>query len=326
MRSSGTTDSTGWIAAQLTRRRSGKNQAKRLSIMDRSAMQRAEKLPLIIRAAIWWNKYGPKGRGAFPRIIGRRWSGQEFYISTKHNGLLLVDPDNLDMYASIVNGGGTWEPDVMHVCARTLRPGDVYFDIGSNTGLFSIDAAVSIPDLKIYAFEPQPTLAECIRRSIEANNLSNVQCLEILVGRDDGEQKLYLTSHSIHASLSPREDQFGELLRPMRTLDGLVASGQVKAPDVIKIDVEGAELMVFEGAAGTLRNHIPSIIFEADENMARMNVTTQDLFDALNRAGPYMFYLIEPDGALTPASARRELGNYLALSPRHRDRFEQAAS
>src|SRR5262249_37680889 len=142
--------------------------------------QKTAKLPPIIRAAVWWNKHGPKGRGVLPRIIGRRWSGQELYISTKHNGLLLVDPKNLDVYASIINSGGTWEPHVMHACARILRPRDVYFDIGSNTGLFSIDAAVSIPELKIYAFEPQPTLAECIRRSIRANGLSNVHCLEML--------------------------------------------------------------------------------------------------------------------------------------------------
>jgi FkbM family methyltransferase len=285
--------------------------------------RKTAKLPPIIRAAVWWNKHGPKGRGVLPRIIGRRWSGQELYISTKHNGLLLVDPKNLDVYASIINSGGTWEPHVMHTCARILRPGDVYFDIGSNTGLFSIDAAVSIPDLKIYAFEPQPTLAECIRRSIRANGLSNVHCLEMLLGQEDGEEKFYLTSHSIHASLSPREDQFQELLRPMRTLDGLVASGQVEAPDVIKIDVEGAELMVFEGAARTLRDRTPSVIFEADDNMARMNVKTQDLFDSLNRAGPYMFYLIGPDGTLTETSCRHELCNYLALSPRHRGRLER---
>lgn len=287
-------------------------------------MQKNPNLPPIIRAAVWWNKYGIKGRGVVPRIAGRLWSGREFCILTKHKGLLLVDPQNLDMYASIVNGGGTWEPHVMQTCAQMLRPGDVYFDIGSNTGLFSIDAAMSVAGLKIYAFEPQPTLAECIRRSIKANDLPNVQCLEMLVGREDGEQTLYLTSHSIHASLSPREDKFRELLRPMRTLDGLVGSGQVEAPDVIKVDVEGAELMVLEGASRTLKEHTPTVIFEADENMVRMNVKTKDLFDRLGCAGPYIFYRIEPEGTLTKAQPPYELGNYLALSPRHRGRIELA--
>lgn len=283
------------------------------------------KLPLVIRAAIWWNKFGPKGRGVVPRIAGRLWLGNNRYISTKHGGMLLIDPRNLDMYAAIYNGGGTWEPHVMGACARVLRPGDVYYDIGSNTGLFSIDAAVSIRDLTIYAFEPQPTLANCIRRSVIANGLSNIECMEMLIGHEDGEQKLYLTSHSIHASLTPREDHFQELVRPMRTLDGLVGSGRLKPPDVVKVDVEGAELIVFAGAERTLKDHAPSVVFEADENMARMSVNTKDLFDSLSRAAPYEFYLIEPNGELTATAPREQLGNYLALSPRHRARFGLAA-
>lgn len=283
------------------------------------------KLPLIIRAAILWNKFGPKGRGVVPRIIGRRWSGRDLYILTEHGGMLLIDPANLDMYASIFNGGGTWEPHIMQTCASILRAGDVYFDIGSNTGLFSIDVAISIPNLTIYAFEPQPTLANCIRRSVAANSLSNIHCFEILLGSEEGEGKLYLTSHSIHASISPREDQFQELIRPMHTIDALIAADQIKVPDVIKIDVEGAELLVFDGATKTLKDHTPSVIFEADENMARMNVSTQDLFDSLNRAADYTFYLIQPDGCLTATFPRQDLGNYLALSPRHRDRLDLAA-
>lgn len=279
-------------------------------------------LPTVIRAAVWWNKHGFMGRGAVPRAIGRRWNGEELYIATKHNGILLLDMQHLDMYATILNGGGTWEPHVMDTCASVLRSGDVYYDIGANTGLFSIDAGVSIPDLKIYAFEPQPGLAECIRRSAQVNNLSDIECLEILVGREDGVQKLYLTSHSIHASLSPRENHYQELVRPMCTLDSLLGSGRVRAPDVIKVDVEGAELMVFQGAAAMLKKHTPSVVFEADENMARMDVKTQDLFDSLGHAAPYEFFLIEPDGGLMSVSRGSKLGNYLALSPRHRDRLQ----
>ena len=167
-------------------------------------------------------------------------------------------------------------------------------------------------------------MAPRIRRSAKVNDLLNIQCMEMLLGRHDGEQKLFLTSHSIHASLSPREDHYQELMRPIRTLDSLLDSGQVEAPDVIKIDVEGAELMVFDGAERTLKEHTPSVIFEADENMARMNVKAQDLFNSLNRAAAYEFYLIEPDGTLTPTSPRQELGNYVAVSPRHRSRLEPA--
>jgi FkbM family methyltransferase len=278
-------------------------------------------LPSMIRAAIWWNRYGIKGRGAVTRMIGQRWSGPEFFIETRHKGLLSVDAPNLDMYASIHNGGGAWEPHVMTTCDRLLRPGDVYYDIGSNTGLFAIDAAKSVPGLKIFAFEPQPTLAKHIRRSIEANGLSNIQLLEMLLGQEDGEKKFYLTSHSIHASLVPREKNFRELVLPMHTIDGLIASGRIEPPDIIKLDVEGAERLVLEGGRRTFKTLAPSVVFEADENMSRMNVTTQDLFDTLAAAAAYDFYKISPNATLTKAVPPHELGNYVALAPRHRDRL-----
>lgn len=283
------------------------------------------RLPLAIRAAILWNRIGLKGRGTVPRVIGRRWRGGDLYIATRHGGKLLVDPPNLDMYASIVNGGGTWEPHVMQTCARVLRPGDVYYDIGSNTGLFSIDAAMHIKDLTIYAFEPQPTLAECIRRSVAANGLGNIVCLEMLLGSENGVGSLYLTSHSIHASMAPREKQFRELEREMWTIDTLIGDGRIKGPDVIKIDVEGAELLVLNGAAKALRDHAPSIVFEADQNMDRMNVTARSLFDTLRAAADYTFYVIEADGRLAAVSDNPGHGNFLALSPRHHGRVERPA-
>jgi hypothetical protein len=107
----------------------------------------------------------------------------------------------------------------------------------------------------------------------------------------------------------------------MRTIDGIVSSGDVKPPDVIKIDVEGAELMVFEGAQKVLATRAPTVVFEADENMMRLGVKTTDLFESLSRAASYAFFLIEPDGALIPAVQPYAFGNYIALSPRHSDRL-----
>jgi hypothetical protein len=65
----------------------------------------------------------------------------------------------------------------------------------------------------------------------------------------------------------------------------------------------------------------PSVVFEADENMNRMNVTTDDLFGFLGEAAPYSFFVIDKKGALLPAQPPYPFGNFLALSPRHSRRF-----
>ena len=88
-------------------------------------------------------------------------------------------------------------------------------------------AALTLPDLTVYAFEPQPSLAYHIRRSIEANGLQRVRCLEVLLGQKDGESVLHIPSHSMHASIVPREERSRELRLPMRTLDSLIMSKEI---------------------------------------------------------------------------------------------------
>lgn len=278
-------------------------------------------MPVAVRLAFWWAAHGIRGRSAVPRAIGR-WQGSErsLLIGTRHGASLSVDYDNLDTYASIYNNGGCWDANVMTCCGKILRDGDVFYDIGSNTGVFALDMAKSISNLTVFAFEPQPTLAKHIQRSIDVNEFDHVKVLEILLGNEEGEASLFLTSHSIHASVIPREDHFHELRRPLRTLDGLVARGELAPPDVIKIDVEGSERRVFEGAETILKSNQPSIIFEADDNMSRMGYSTDDLFSLLESAAPYTFFLIDSSGAPVPVERPYPLGNFLALSPRHKDR------
>src|SRR5262249_19074037 len=113
-------------------------------------------LPLLVRAAFFWNKYGVRGRGYLPRLIGRKLIRKgEYVILTKNGARLLVDLDNLDIYATIFNQRGEWEPHVAYNCQRLLRNNDVFFDIGANVGCVSLDTkALKGDGIKIYLFEP----------------------------------------------------------------------------------------------------------------------------------------------------------------------------
>src|SRR5262245_58661829 len=90
-------------------------------------------LPFSVRTAFFWNKYGFRGRGYLPRLIGRRLVKKTDYtILTKNGARLVIDLDNLDIYATIFNQRGEWEPHVANNCQRLLRKNDVFFDIGAN--------------------------------------------------------------------------------------------------------------------------------------------------------------------------------------------------
>ena len=305
----------------------------------------SRRLPILLRAAVWWNRQACRwtrtvarkeiifqllnraawwNRKDVPRAIGRLQWGDEAFISTYSGALLSVDHRNFDVYADIINQDGQWEPHVMEVCRSLLREGDVFYDIGSNSGIFSLDFASAIQDLEIIAFEPQPLLVDHIRRSIKKNGFTNITVLEQLLGNENGEASLFLVGHSGMASLVPRERRARELRCSISTLDHLVGSGAISAPDIVKIDAEGAERAIFEGAQDVLRRHAPSIVFESNQNMRRFGYEADALFDALSSAADYQFFVIEDEGALSPARAPYPYGDFLALSPRHASRCPSA--
>ena len=223
-------------------------------------------LPTLVRLAFLWNRCGFRARGYLPRLIGRKLVRKgEYVIKTKHGAKLVVDLDNLDIYGSIFNSGGEWEPHVARNCRRLLRKNDVFFDIGANAGCISLDTrALMGAGIKMYLFEPQPSLSNSIKKSIAINCFDDMQVFEFLLGNSDGDGELYLTSHAIHASLIPREKPIGSLTLPVWKVDTLIAARKCPPPDIVKIDTEGAELQILRGMRKTLEEYSPTVLFEAD--------------------------------------------------------------
>jgi FkbM family methyltransferase len=277
-----------------------------------------------MRFAFLWNRYGLRGRGYVPRQIGRRFLKNRTYImQTKHGAKLIIDPINLDIYAAIFNSSGEWEPHVAQTCRRLLRKDDVFFDVGANCGCISLDTRASMKEhITMCLFEPQPSLASSLRRSIAVNCFDNIRVFDFLLGNYDGTAELYLTSHAIHASMIPREKTFDKILLPIWRMDSLIANGTCPPPDIIKIDTEGAELQIMQGMSITLGKFSPSLLFEADSNMTRFGYATSDLIKLLRSMSDYEFYEILPKGSLRKYEGQAA-SNILAVAPRHRKRLDQ---
>jgi FkbM family methyltransferase len=214
-------------------------------------------------------------------------------MRTKHGAYLAMEPTSLDVYAYMLNHGGVWDERVFEVCSAMLSEGSVFYDIGANVGYMSIEiAARHRENVTVVSFEPQPALARAVARSAQLNGLTNVSVFEVLVGAREGEADLFLTSHSLHASMVPRERGARRLPRSVATIDGMVRSGRIPPPDVMKLDVEGAEVEVLSGAMETISARRPSLIFEANENMARFGHTVRDLVELVGSAAPYDFFVL----------------------------------
>lgn len=240
-------------------------------------------------------------------------------MRTKSGALLAVDPHNLDFYVAVMVRD--WEPEVIETIKAVLKPSDVFYDIGANAGYFTIEATAAFGgELDVRAFEPQPSLARAAAVSAKMNHFSGVHVYELLLGDKQSEVQFYVPAHGVHASLIAREKPVQIYSRDMTTIDEQVAGRSIPPPDVIKIDVEGAELLVFRGARRTIESAQPYIIFEADANMERFGHTLTDLVDCLRADVPYKFMRIREDGGLQAVddnsiATSAPVGNLIALPP-----------
>lgn len=164
---------------------------------------------------------------------------------------------------------GEYERPVQEAAMSLVKPGDVCYDIGANLGFFTVLLGRLVENMGIvYAFEPVPANAAMIKRNARLNRLSNVKVLRVACSIQSGRSELLLADHvggAVLKSAGVPPDLAGSLMVETSTVDALVASRQIKPPNFVKIDVEGAEMDVLKGMETVLRQWAPAVIIEVDD-------------------------------------------------------------
>jgi len=150
-----------------------------------------------------------------------------------------------------------------------LKPGMIFFDVGANAGLFAISAAKKIGGKGVFAFEPCSSTFDLLRRNLQLNRLADVNVIQNALGdlvcegvlqiNDRGRDGLNTLGQAIH----PDSKVVGQENVRITTLDVFMNDHNVPRVDVMKVDIEGAELMMFRGARNLLaRADAPLILYE----------------------------------------------------------------
>ncbi len=187
-----------------------------------------------------------------------------------------------------------YEVSKMAAVRRFLTEGQTFIDVGGNKGDFALLAALITGKTgKVLCFEPEPINCHWIRQSAKLNGYENIDLHELALSDRDGVAKLHLGRQSGSHTLlddQPGRDA-GVITIRTATLDTILETLSITKVDVMKIDVEGAELRVLEGARRTLTDN-PRIVLLLDIHPF-LGVAPERVCDFLTEMG-FSMYSMEP--------------------------------
>lgn len=189
----------------------------------------------------------------------------------------------------------------------------IFWDVGANIGLYTWQCALARPDSQMISFEPDPKNLRCLERTSEAWALPRHTIMATAVAEKSGRAGFCVDDLAgATGMLECDEESFNQRhygMAPRRievetiTLDDFIRDRP--PPDVMKIDVEGAELRVLRGAARLLAQHRPVLFFESFEHGA-------DILEQLKPLG-YMAWDTDERSDITGRTV-----NFIAFVPEAR--------
>ena len=210
----------------------------------------------------------PRGKGVLLRVFSPLLRNRSFSFETAKGVMVPADlGDWITLHGFVEGYDGEFGPSW-----SLIRSGSTVIDVGANIGIWTIGAAKRTgPSGKVHAFEPLKSNFSRLLSNIELNRVSNVLPQNVALSDRAGTLRFFP---------SPNKNSGVGLLKPEGwdvptcgveaiTLDGYCEQRQIGSVAVLKIDVEGAELLVLKGATRLLSSPSPpSIVFEMNRNMS----------------------------------------------------------
>lgn len=188
-----------------------------------------------------------------------------------------------------------------------LRPEMIFFDVGANVGLFSISAAKKIGGKGIFAFEPCASTFEMLEKNLLLNGIGDVNAVQIALGDSVSEGQLQINArgkdglNTLGQAIHPESNVVGQETVRITTVDVFMKERNIPRVDVMKVDIEGAELMLFRGARILLeRADAPMILYEGFGSLTRgFGYHPVEILWFLESCGYALFLLNSETGAIS---------------------------
>ncbi len=254
------------------------------------------------RAYVWsdsaWSEHWPFARGhfvvnRFGFVLSSVGILQKDLVQLEPGVTMLLDPRDYEARTLLL--AGSYQDHVWNAMARYIGDGAVVIDVGSHYGLFALKAAVKVGKAgRVLAVEPNPETLTLLRVNVAASAADNVTILPVACTDRERTLVFYASplANTARSSLARQNAEVTLSTAPReykvrgRAIDDIVGEMKIARVDVIKIDVEGAELQVLQGAVGVLKRLRPTIVVEiGPEKEVYFNTKPADVLSLLSSAG-----------------------------------------
>jgi FkbM family methyltransferase len=232
-----------------------------------------------------------------------------FAMRTYDGFVFIPRSDHLLLLYLLDAGPAGLEPGTRRVLTKILGPGMTFVDVGAHIGLLTLAGARSVGNSgRVFALEPGPAAFDALCQTIAMSGLAaNIQAKRQAVGARQERRKFYIRSVIGHSSLTPStllEAAIEEVEIDVSPLDDIVPEGE--HVDLVKIDVEGAELAVLAGMTRIIAEN-PQVAIIAEygpSHLQSTGISPEIWFASFRDRGFESFSIDERNGECRPVEIR----------------------
>ncbi len=205
--------------------------------------------------------------------------------------------DTRDLIDLFVYYTGAWENNLSTFIVRRLSPGDIFVDVGANTGYYTLIASRCVgPSGAVVAIEASPSIFKTLLDHIALNDAGNIRVNNIAAADKPGKLKFYHgpVENRGESSIFPIENGSLECEVNSLPLDSILTADEIKRAKVVKIDVEGAEWLVVSGmpkllAAG--RQDVEIVVEISSTRLGAQGISAEEVVELFRNEGFFPYRL-----------------------------------
>ena len=219
-------------------------------------------------------------------------------VLTDLDGCSFLLPSYAEPIAQHLFTFGEYEPETRGVILEFLSEHGTLIDVGANIGALAIPVAKTHPQASIVCIEADPEIHRFLQDNVSRNGCKNIRTICCVAGEVDGEVIPFYRAPKNKFGMGSIGAQFCDVpvMLWQRSIDNVLAELNINQVDVLKIDVEGAELGVLRGARRLLGSERPPVILFEFADWAEARIPGQRSGDAqeLLLGAGYRLFRLEP--------------------------------